>query len=568
MCALNEVKGMKLKMLTQNNIIEILKTYNINSQTYGPTIYKNENNIGICLDIKDSLFGYLTRIFIFKEKNQLNEFLKVFYWFKNNSHKYQINLSLNDYCIKNPKIIYKYHNKIISPNDLLNFDNFINNEIKEHEKEHEKEIYLKNIEELTNYLINLKQKKLKIKQEKNQLKILENDLKYNLLQSLILYYGREKTINKKVVTLDNITNDQNDFIQNSNDFKTRDLTEIKNYLQSFIELIKKEELDEKNLVNIYSNTIYKYNIEILQKQIAFVNSKINSEKKFNLKNSKIHNIDEELKSFLKTNIAPVKIETFIVENKAIITEKFKKIDDLKKASEIITGKKLDITYTEFPNKIINPTNNLIEQFNTLPAKMQNNLILYHSIYKPICNYIIDNNYPEIDKIITQFDFSYYYEELEKIIYNENNNHFLINYFSNINFNNINTYISSIIEICHDIEKTLFTIPTKINLFSLDISHKYKHLSNIPTKNSKYLIETNNKILFIPNKLIIDYDHQDIQIINDFGYYTKENIIEDLETVNLNKYQKKNTQKDDIIITNNLILVEELKFNKSHLEGEL
>ena len=58
-------------MLTRNECLQVLKTYNINSQKYEPTIYENNKEIGICMDIKDSLFGYLTRIFIFNEKTRL-----------------------------------------------------------------------------------------------------------------------------------------------------------------------------------------------------------------------------------------------------------------------------------------------------------------------------------------------------------------------------------------------------------------------------------------------------------------------------------------------------------------
>ena len=65
------------------------------------------------------------------------------------------------------------------------------------------------------------------------------------------------------------------------------------------------------------------------KNIDFVKSKINAEKNFNVKGSKIHNIDAELKSFLKTNVAPTKIEIFLIDNQNKIMEKFQKITDIK-----------------------------------------------------------------------------------------------------------------------------------------------------------------------------------------------------------------------------------------------
>ena len=71
-------------MLTINETLEVLQTYNIHSHKYEPTVYQNKNQIGICLDIKDSLFGYLTRAFTFNTKEELNDFLKGFFF---NGHR-------------------------------------------------------------------------------------------------------------------------------------------------------------------------------------------------------------------------------------------------------------------------------------------------------------------------------------------------------------------------------------------------------------------------------------------------------------------------------------------------
>ena len=111
-------------------------------------------------------------------------------------------------------------------------------------------------------------------------------------------------------------------------------------------------------------------------------------------------------------------------------------------------------------------NILLNNFNELDQTKRNNLILYHSIYKPICTYIINHNYPDKNEIISHFDFNHYYQELEEIVYNENNNHYLINYFSHLNFKDLNSYLDSIINICQDIENTKFHLPDTINLFAI------------------------------------------------------------------------------------------------------
>ena len=76
-----------------------------------------------------------------------------------------------------------------------------------------------------------------------------------------------------------------------------------------------------------------------------------------------------------------------------------------------------------------------------------------------------------------------------------------------------------------------------------------------------------KITFIPYKLIIDWDNLEINVIEEESYYTPYSIIEEIDSIILAKYRKQNIQKNDIIITTDLILEETLTFNKSHLEGE-
>ena len=91
-------------MLSKTDILKILQTYNISSSSYGPTIYENNNTLGICLDIKDSTFGFLTRIFTFNDLNTLDEFLQKLTWYKNNHQKYSIKLILDDYQVKEAHI--------------------------------------------------------------------------------------------------------------------------------------------------------------------------------------------------------------------------------------------------------------------------------------------------------------------------------------------------------------------------------------------------------------------------------------------------------------------------------
>lgn len=560
-------------MLAKNEALQILKTYNIKSESYGPTIYQENDNIGICLDIKDSLFGYLTRAFIFPDASSLDNFLKGYLWYKNNHQKYNITLSLESYETKIANIKYMYNNNSLSIDDMLNMDTYLKKEQENLDDSNLFEIYLSNIEKLTEYLINFKKSKQTIIAEKNALKTKENDLKFELLKELTIYYDRNKNINKKIITLDfmNSPSDNSLLYNNINNLKiNKSIDEAKNYLSSLINVIKEEELDEKNLVNIYSISVYKYNIEILNKQISFVKNKIASEKNFNIKGSKIHNIDEELKSFLKTNLAPVKVEHFIIENQNKTIDKFQGITNLENAYQIISGNKL--TYTihtkqtwETRDNVINSLKNL---FDNEDITIKSNLILYNSFYKKIINYIIKNNYPNIEDIKKNFDFNYYYLEIEEIIYNINNNHYLINYFKNIDFKNLDTYINSIINIAKNIDAYFKPIPNNLKVFSINTESYYKHLTINNIESNTYLVEIpiNTSIIYIPYKLEVD-EANTIYTLNTNDIYLKESINQTTNSITLNTYHKKQIIENKITYTTDLILDKQIIYKIGTIGGQ-
>ncbi|MCI8671813.1 MAG: hypothetical protein HFI36_07320 [Bacilli bacterium] len=564
-------------MLDIPTTLKILNSYNINSHKYGPTVYENASGIGICLDIKDPTFSFLTRGFIFQTENELHDFLKKNIWYKKNEETYDVKLSLSDYDSKEPNIKYIHQNKDLSLDEMLNLKEIIEtNETKIIETD-TKSNYLANIKELTNYIINLKKIKENTKSEKNNLKIKENDLKFELLTELTNYYGKSKNILKKAVSLDNIipnNNEINLLETNAQNIETKSLEEIKNYLTSLLEVSKQEELDDKHLVNLYSNSIYKYNIEILNKQIEFVKNKIASERNFNLKGSKIHNIDEELKSFLKSANAPMKIDIFLSENKNRIKSKYNAITDIKNAYTIISGNKLNFKETKIAksiskNKVIK---SLYSNYNSLPKENKASLILYNSFYKNICNYIINNNYPEINDIKNKFDFEYYYKEIEEIVYNENNSHYLINYFYILDFKNIDSYINSIINICKVVENTYFINNSDIKAFYLPETNKYKTLTINPIFNKDttiYLVDilANSNVLYIPEKIEYDEDNKEFNTITSNNIYIKEEIIDTTDTLTVNIYNKINEKynNSDIIITKDLKLNKSIIFHIGTLE---
>ena len=559
-------------MLDKQELLKTINTYNIVSNKYGPTIYEKNSKLGLCLDIKDSTFGFLTRIFTFNNRNELEEFLNKYSWYKKNKTKYHITLNLNKYNTAEPQIKYLYQNNELSLNDMLNLKNIITQNEKDQTENIEKQSLLMNISALTNYLIDIKNYKQQTKTEKNTLKLKENDLKYELLENLTIYYGRTKKPEKKAVSLENIliNNDINLLKNNEMNIKTKSLPEIKNYLTNLIDITKNEELDEKHLINIYSNNIYKYNIGILTKQIEFVKHKIEAEKNFNLKGSKIHNIDEELKSFLKNSTTPIKLEEYLTTTKNNILNKYNSLKNIKEAYHYITNNNLDLPkpINNTP-KEIDTLKILTTNFNNLPLDIKTNLIIYNSFYKKICNYIIDNN-PSIEDIKKNFDFDYYYHTLDEIIHNEYNSHYLITYFKNINFKTIDTYIDSIISLSH-ILSTTFTCPKEIKLFTLKQSTTYKEYSFTPlfSKEQTFYvtIPANTNLILIPDKIIIEENTNELTLEKTNNIFIKGNISLTNEITTVNKYNKieQKDLKSDIIITTDLKLNNSYSFYHGKLE---
>lgn len=565
-------------MLNKKEILNILESYNINSNKYGPTIFENDNNIGICLEIKDSLFGFLTRYFTFNTKTDFEDFLKKYSWHKNNKNKYSITLKLNNYETKTPELEYLYQGKSLTLNEMFNIEN-IKIETKEiPTNDIKKDFYLKSIDELTNYLIDLKKDKINNIKEKNSLKTEENDLKHNLIEYLSTYYGKKESITKKAITLEIITNnsDISSLKENKNNLKNKNLDEIKDYLELLINLIKEEELNEKNLINIYSNKVYKYNISILKKQIEFVKNKIAAEKNFNVKGSNVHNIDAELKSFLNHAEKPESVLEFLNNIKLDINNKFLNINCDNACLELCHKKIKETKKTIAKNcskeEIIK---NLDFEFDSLDSETKAHLVLYNSLYRDICNYIIKNDYPALENIKESFNWDYYYTELQDIIYNENNIHYLVKYFNYLNFKTLETYINSIIKICKTIESTRINPLNKLELFYIEDHNNYKSLTLNPiydTNNKIYITSINetNNIIYIPDKIKIDEKTKEICTLATKNIYIKCNIEETLDTKKVVKYKpiQKKDKKNNIIITTDLVKYKENIFSEGNIKEEI
>ncbi len=548
--------------LTMNNI---LKTFDINSSIYGPSIYSNKDKFGLAMDIKDSVYGYLTRIILLDTIEDTQEFLNKYNLALNIN---EVKISLDNYENKEVKVLFTYNDVELTLNDLQNFEDFKKKQ--EENKYHDlKEVYLANITYLTKYLNDLNNLIYDTLLNKQKLKRQENDLKFALIEYLAVYYDKRGKYPKKEIISEDIKNNfDNDFYLNKiKELENKDIEEIKKYLEELIKIIKDTELNEKYLISLYSNIIYKYNIEILKKQIDFVKRKIKSEKNFSVKGSKLHNIDEELKSFLTGQEKPLEMNKFIELNRKEINDKYARILDVKDAYKIITHN--DLILPDIKKEHREALDIAQKYFANLKEEEKSALILYNSFYQDIIDYIEDKGIKDIEN---NFNLNYYYKEMENIAYDSKNIQ-VSKYFNIIDFKNIKTFINSLEEIGKIIKNTFFKVDGLNNLFLINRVKKLKELSfkNVGKLEDNYIVnsEVPLKIMYIPLKLSIDNAKQ-IEIINTDSVYIENTMEEEPNKQIVNIYEKvnKNKKKDDIIITSDLKLVNSINYGFLEIKGDI
>jgi len=181
------------------------------------------------------------------------------------------------------------------------------------------------------------------------------------------------------------------------------------------------------------------------------------------------------------------------------------------------------------------------------------------------------NIEEIKKLINVENS---YKIMEEIAHLESNSHYLANYFKYINFKNIDTYISSLIDITKIVSDITFKLTSSLKVFCIEKKDNKELLSINPIFNKKektYIttLPENTIVMYIPDKIDLDEETNEMSLISSKNIYLKSKIIDTCDMIIVNKYQKKNEANSEhgIIITTDLILKETYNFNVGLIEGE-
>lgn len=111
-------------MLDFDIAIELMKKYGFSSTSAHPYIYQNGDTIGICYTYNDEEYGQLERIKLFDNAESFEEFLKQLQWVKNNGLNYHVKMSLDNYEIMNPKVLFLRNGKVMVEGEMFDIENF------------------------------------------------------------------------------------------------------------------------------------------------------------------------------------------------------------------------------------------------------------------------------------------------------------------------------------------------------------------------------------------------------------------------------------------------------------
>jgi len=102
--------------------LEVLNAFGYTSTNDPPYIYEKGDDLGVCYAYIDAEFGLLSRVRIFKTKEDLEEFLKEIDWIRDNGLYYNARMILDNYESTFPKVLYLRNDKIMVAGEMYNIE--------------------------------------------------------------------------------------------------------------------------------------------------------------------------------------------------------------------------------------------------------------------------------------------------------------------------------------------------------------------------------------------------------------------------------------------------------------
>lgn len=107
-----------------DSVLELLNKYGYSSITSHPYIYQFGETMGLCYSYVDEEYGYLERIKVCKNLEDMEEFLKAFKWVETNGKLRHVRMILDNYEGNNPKVMFLRNEKIMVEGEMYDIDNY------------------------------------------------------------------------------------------------------------------------------------------------------------------------------------------------------------------------------------------------------------------------------------------------------------------------------------------------------------------------------------------------------------------------------------------------------------
>lgn len=563
--------------------------YGFHSFKKEPFLYVQNKEIGVSFTYKDNLYGELTRVFIPKNMEELEDFLGKYSWFKKYGQKYQIEIKLSDYKSKNPQIKFIKDSKEYTLDDLIKLSNEINSE-KDNAERKKEEIYIKKLKRTLFLLIEVIKEKIKIQEDsyQNLLRLKqEYHQKYNHFVEIKKEYSKEKKADflseETLEKIPDFTSKIEKMLIDIN--KTKNKKELENQIDNLISFIKELETNKNLITNKYELIKLPLELEKITKKIEIIEKASRKKRGFFAKKE---NIDIELKEIDEKSMTKqiVSYENYEKNELERLEEKYAMIPELDRRTIgdfLIEFDNLKIKEPDFQEKqeekelsYEEVMTNLEESFEKRTLEEKKVLTMYHSFLRKI---ILD------EKLTYTKDLEDFINHLE----NPNNILFKLKYFKKIEtitpekcLTSLKNEAKKILEISPDILKG------DINVFFKD--NKIIKASNFLAASNKRmlapaqyqgendtnyiaLLKKNSKVYFIPNEITYDIENDEILIQknnqpfflidlkkNNFKYSSS-------DIIKIVRYQNKMICENKITIVTDLVSTKIDQYKNIIIEGK-
>lgn len=479
------------------NAFNLTSKYGISLNKFGPFLSFVDKKIGLCLDIKDSKYGFLTRNYCFNTINEFEEFIKKYSYYKN-TLKGNTNLSLDNYFDVSPKLKYGFDEKILVD--------------QENEQKIVQAIKMA-ADNLYMYLNNLYKSRIE------QIE-LRTEAHINMINNLMQYKESLHKFYKKTYQEDVENNDESlynyrnktkgnlkTFKNNINKLKKiQDIESLKNEIKLLVEEVKRYELDHEYYSLVYDLYLFKNKAYLLEQMNNHILNVLESEK-----NVTPQELKTELEAIKEQIVFSNNKESFIKDQLTNIEEKYSGIADLKEyniADYLNKSEFTEIIFKKFVDKKpVNKTIELIKKYNEMNESNKRDLLILFSPLKKIINYIITI---KSSSLKDYEDYKHFYMEMVDYFNMPDNLIFKKKYFSLIDFNSFESFIYSLIKFTDKINDISFKLEKSCLVWSYSNDKKLIYASLNVLKSTEEFVNC----LFLKKGTNVIYSAKKIRIVNE------------------------------------------------------